>query len=198
MSSPRMARISDSLNFSKSRPSKNISPPATRPGGATSLITESAVTDLPQPDSPTRLKVSPCSSLNETSSTERTSPRLVEKYVFRLRTSRRLISNEQNTTYFSVPHFSVWKIPNRKMWDRKICSHKTRNTRRDRTIFRSPSACSVLSACFAFLWLLLILLCGLLLCCGLCCGFLTLKRENDGAHTEQSQREVRPKGRREL
>src|SRR5687767_14221303 len=95
MSSPRMARISDSPSFSKSRPSNNISPPTMRPGGATSLMIESAVTDLPQPDSPTRLNVSPRSSVNETSSTDRTSPRLVEKNVFRLRTSRRPIHGKE-------------------------------------------------------------------------------------------------------
>src|SRR5262245_66325648 len=104
MSSPRMARISASPSFSKSRPSKITSPPTTRPGGETSLMIESAVTDLPQPDSPTRLKVSPRSSVNETSSTERTSPRLVEKNVFRLRTSRRLISNRQE--YYNKRHWS--------------------------------------------------------------------------------------------
>src|SRR5262252_492228 len=106
MSSPRMARISDSPSFSKLRPSKNTSPPTMRPGGETSRMIESAVTDLPQPDSPTRLNVSPRSSVNETSSTERASPRLVEKNVFRLRTSRRLISNNQNTTDFKKKDFS--------------------------------------------------------------------------------------------
>src|SRR5215467_7722795 len=105
MSSPRMARISASPSFSKSRPSKNISPPTTRPGGETSRMIESAVTDFPQPDSPTRLKVSPRSSVNETSSTERTSPRLVEKNVFRLRTSRRLISGKQE--YYNKHRWSL-------------------------------------------------------------------------------------------
>src|SRR5215813_4216377 len=105
MSSPRMARISASPSFSKSRPSKNISPPTMRPGGETSRMIESAVTDLPQPDSPTRLNVSPRSSVNETSSTDRTSPRLVEKNVFRLRTSRRLISNKRE--YYNNRHWSL-------------------------------------------------------------------------------------------
>src|SRR5215510_15181100 len=100
-----MARISDPLSFSKSRPSKNTSPPTMRPGGETSRKIESAVTDLPQPDSPTRLNVSPRSSVNETSSTERASPRLVEKKVFRLRTSRRLISNKQE--YYNERHWSL-------------------------------------------------------------------------------------------
>src|SRR5262245_34500898 len=99
-----MARISASLSFSNSRPSNKISPPTTRPCDAISRMIESAVTDLPQPDSPTRLRVSPRSSVNETSSTERTSPRLVEKNVFRLRTSRRLISNKQE--YYNKRHWS--------------------------------------------------------------------------------------------
>src|SRR5262245_48581482 len=115
-----MARILASPSFSKLRSSKIISPPTMRPGGETSLIIESAVTDLPQPDSPTKLNVSPRSSVNEMSSTERISPLLVEKKVFRLRTSRRLISAKQDTTYFSVLHFPVWNFPNRKMQDRKI------------------------------------------------------------------------------
>jgi hypothetical protein len=39
---------------------KRISPSTMRPAGAaTSRITESALTDLPQPDSPTRATVSP-------------------------------------------------------------------------------------------------------------------------------------------
>src|SRR5262245_45382418 len=104
MSSPRMARISASPRFSTSRSSKNIPPPTYRPCGVTSRIIESAVTDLPQPDSPTRLNVSPRSSVKETSSTERTSPRLVEKNVFRLRTSRRVISSDQE--YYNKRHRS--------------------------------------------------------------------------------------------
>src|SRR5215470_9576341 len=100
-----MARIALSLSFSRSRPSNNISPPTIHPGELTSLMIESAVTDLPQPDSPTRLRVSPCSSVNETSSTERTSPRLVEKNVFRLRTSRKLISGKQE--YYNKHRWSL-------------------------------------------------------------------------------------------
>src|SRR5262249_22703836 len=119
-----MERIAPSLSVSKSRPSKRISPPTMRPGDATSLIIESAVTDLPQPDSPTRLSVSPCSSVNETSSTERASPRLVEKNVFRLRTSRRLIPDKQNTTYFPVLHFPVLDFPGCKTMNRKIQDRK--------------------------------------------------------------------------
>ena len=44
---------------------------------------ESAVTDLPQPDSPTMPSVLPVSTSNEMPSTARTSPSRVEKYVCR-------------------------------------------------------------------------------------------------------------------
>ena len=44
-------------------------PPAMRPGGMTSRMIDSAVTDLPLPDSPTRPSVSPRPIANDTSST---------------------------------------------------------------------------------------------------------------------------------
>ena len=52
---PRMRRISDSGNLSRSFPRKRMRPPAIDPGGlGIRRRIESAVTDLPQPDSPTR------------------------------------------------------------------------------------------------------------------------------------------------
>src|SRR6266480_6696570 len=69
---------------------KLISPPTILPGGfATSRITESAVTLLPHPLSPTTPRVSPGLIANETSSTAFTTPARVKKYVLRLFTSRR-------------------------------------------------------------------------------------------------------------
>jgi hypothetical protein len=50
---------------------------------------ESAVTDLPEPDSPTTARVSPGASENEIPSTALTVPRRVKKYVLRSLTSRR-------------------------------------------------------------------------------------------------------------
>src|SRR5436305_11199561 len=72
-------------------PLKLISPPTILPGGlATSLMTESAVTLLPQPLSPTTPNVSPALMVNETSSTALTTPLRVKKCVFRFLTSSKL------------------------------------------------------------------------------------------------------------
>ncbi len=56
---------------------------------------ESAVTDLPQPDSPTIPSVLPTSTSNETPSTAWTAPSRVKKYVFRFATSSSAISAPQ-------------------------------------------------------------------------------------------------------
>ena len=56
---PRTSRISRSSQPSRSRPLKRIGPPLIRPGGCTSRRIDSAVTDLPLPDSPTMPSVSP-------------------------------------------------------------------------------------------------------------------------------------------
>ena len=53
---------------------------------------ESAVTDLPQPDSPTIPSVRPSSTEKETPSTACTAPSPVKKYVLRLSTSSRATS----------------------------------------------------------------------------------------------------------
>ena len=56
-----------------------------RPGGsATRRRTDSAVTLLPQPDSPTTPSVSPAATLYDTPSTARTVPAAVKKCVCRL------------------------------------------------------------------------------------------------------------------
>ena len=57
---PRRSRISSSLIFNRSCPSKMTSPPVILPGGlGIKRMTESDVTLLPDPDSPTRPSVSP-------------------------------------------------------------------------------------------------------------------------------------------
>src|SRR5574341_1295510 len=89
--SPRRSRSRRGAAFSRSSPSKTISPPATRPGGCgTRPMIESAVTLLPQPDSPTMPSVRPRSRLRSTPSTARTSPRSEAKCVRSPRTSSRL------------------------------------------------------------------------------------------------------------
>src|SRR3990172_5836660 len=60
------------------------------PGGdGISFMMLSAVTDLPQPDSPTTPRVSPFSMYRSTPSTARTIPSSVKKYVLRFLTSNR-------------------------------------------------------------------------------------------------------------
>ncbi len=82
-------RISSSSRSRRSVPSSTMEPPTILPGGSgTRRITESAVTLLPQPDSPTMAKVSPRRTLNETSSTALNSPDAVKKTVCRPFTSR--------------------------------------------------------------------------------------------------------------
>src|SRR5262245_19064667 len=61
-----------------------IRPSRMRPGGdAMRRSTDSEVTLLPQPDSPTTAKVSPGATENDTPSTARTTPSRVKKWVFR-------------------------------------------------------------------------------------------------------------------
>src|SRR6476659_8593085 len=87
ISLPRMFSSSDSLRPTSSRPSNITEPPTTFPGGCTMPMIELAVTDLPQPDSPTIPSVFPRSSSNEIPSTARTSPSRVLNTVRRSLTS---------------------------------------------------------------------------------------------------------------
>jgi hypothetical protein len=88
MRRPRTARSSRSGRPSRSRPSNSTSLPASmRPGGRMSRSTESAVTDLPHPLSPTMPSVSPGSTSKETPSTERATPASVWNQVRRSRTA---------------------------------------------------------------------------------------------------------------
>ena len=59
-----------------------------RPGGCTRRMIDSAVTDLPLPDSPTSPSVSPAPISKLTSSTAVTAPAGVSKTVVRLETDR--------------------------------------------------------------------------------------------------------------
>ena len=55
---PRMARMASSSSLSRSRPSNKIWPASIRPGGVgINRISDSAVTLLPEPDSPTMASV---------------------------------------------------------------------------------------------------------------------------------------------
>ena len=73
ISLPRMARILRSGNWSRSWPKNRMRPATMRPGGdATKRNTESEVTLLPHPDSPTTASVSPGTTENDTPSTART------------------------------------------------------------------------------------------------------------------------------
>src|SRR5687767_1309379 len=90
--SPRRSRMRSGLALSRSSPSKWISPAVMRPGGCgTSPMMLSAVTLLPQPDSPTMPRVRPRSSVKSMPSTARTSPSSDAKCVRRFLTSSRLL-----------------------------------------------------------------------------------------------------------
>src|SRR5687768_2217682 len=107
-SSPRRSRRRCAGSLRRSLPSNSTSPPAMRPGGCgTSPMMESAVTLLPQPDSPTMPSVRPRSRLKSTPSTARTSPRSEAKYVCSPRTSSRFLE----TSNFLFDHLAVEHAP---------------------------------------------------------------------------------------
>src|SRR5579863_6288460 len=82
ISLPRMRCISFSPPLAELRPRKKISPPTIRPTSlSSSRMIESAVTLLPQPDSPTRPTVSPSAISKLTPLTALTSPSLVKNDV---------------------------------------------------------------------------------------------------------------------
>jgi hypothetical protein len=64
---PRIGRISAGDAARRSRPSNRMRPPSTRAFGGRRRMTAKAVTDLPQPDSPTSARVSPASTAKLTS-----------------------------------------------------------------------------------------------------------------------------------
>jgi len=75
---PRIARNSSIGKASRSRPWNNARPPSITAGGRASKRSRlSAVTVLPQPDSPTSPRTSPRRISNDTPSTARTNPAAV-------------------------------------------------------------------------------------------------------------------------
>src|SRR3954463_14353780 len=90
ISFPRSVRSSSSVAFSRSRPSKRISPLICTPGlKRVRPMTVRLETLLPDPDSPTMPSASPLPTLYDTPSTAFTTPSAVGKWTFRSRTSRR-------------------------------------------------------------------------------------------------------------
>jgi hypothetical protein len=79
ISLPRTSRMARSLSLSRSRPWKRIAPPILPGGCGTNRRMELAVTDFPQPLSPTIATVSPASTANEMPSTARFTPSGVRK-----------------------------------------------------------------------------------------------------------------------
>ena len=80
---PRTCRIASGDSIARSRPSKRIVPPTMRPGASINPMIEYAVIDLPDPDSPTSATTSPRATSKLTSSTARTTPPRVKKWVRR-------------------------------------------------------------------------------------------------------------------
>jgi len=89
MRPPRMLRISASGRANTSCPARSSRPVSTRPASGSSRISARAVMLLPQPDSPTRAKVSPRSMLRLSASTARTSPASASSSTARSETSSR-------------------------------------------------------------------------------------------------------------
>src|SRR5512132_80724 len=85
---PLSPRISRSFILSRSRPSKRAVPERTRPARGSSPSSASAVTLLPQPDSPTIPSVSPGEISNEIPLTAWTSPLPVQNWTRRSSTER--------------------------------------------------------------------------------------------------------------
>src|SRR6184192_3002698 len=88
MSFPRMSRTSSPGIVTMSVPLNRICPPVMRPGSCTRRRMESAVTLLPQPDSPTMPRVSPGCKSKLTPSTALTTPSSVKNWVLRSLTCR--------------------------------------------------------------------------------------------------------------
>ena len=90
ISRPRTARIARPAGGNAARsvilpspPRHSNWPPTMRPGRSTMFRIDRAVTDLPQPDSPSTHSVCPTCTAKSTPSTDRTTPSLVKKCVRR-------------------------------------------------------------------------------------------------------------------
>ena len=84
---PRIRRIRASSRPTSSWPAKRTEPPVTRPLPGSSPITDMAVVDLPEPDSPTMARVRPSRSVRDASWTAWTGPFIVLKATARFSTS---------------------------------------------------------------------------------------------------------------
>src|SRR4051812_1990583 len=82
MPAPRTCRVRSSSRLSRSCPLKTISPRA-RACGMSSRMMESAVTDFPEPDSPTSPSASPSAMSKATSRTAGVQPAALGKSTFR-------------------------------------------------------------------------------------------------------------------
>src|ERR1041384_4080104 len=105
ISLPRILRSSLSRSVSRSRPPKSVVPPVTRPARGRMPSSESAVTLLPQPDSPTMPSVSPAATSNEMPLTAWTVPRWVWNSTRRPSTWRRA-GELDPATQFGVEGFA--------------------------------------------------------------------------------------------
>ena len=98
ISLPRTFPSSRSESFVSSRPSKTIRLPGSmRPRSSSRPMIESAVTDLPLPDSPTTPSVPPAWSSKSTPSTARITPASVENDVRRFSTREQLGSSVRSS-----------------------------------------------------------------------------------------------------
>src|SRR5690349_6575392 len=89
MRSPRMRSISASGSASRSRPRYSTRPPAIFPGGSISRRIDSAVTVLPEPDSPTMPSTRPADSVKDSPSTAFSTRPALAKWVRSSSTARR-------------------------------------------------------------------------------------------------------------
>src|SRR6202040_4470666 len=91
-----MSRMARSSSLRRSTPSKRMLPLILPGGSGIRRKTEPAVTDLPQPLSPTIATVSPASTVKETPSTARFTPSGVRKCVCRFSISSRAIARNSS------------------------------------------------------------------------------------------------------
>src|SRR5207247_10101088 len=92
ISVPRIDSISSSERSARSRPLNRMRPPAIRLARGSNRMIESAVIDLPEPDSPTMPSVSPASTVSDTWSTARISPCFNAMCVCTFSSSRRWVT----------------------------------------------------------------------------------------------------------
>src|SRR5947208_1412867 len=118
-----MSRMARSSSLSRSTPSKRMLPLILPGGSGIRLKTELAVTDLPQPLSPTIATVSPASTVKETPSTARFTPSGLRKCVCRFSISSRAIFKAPSQP---LHHARIKRIAKAvaKQIDRKHCQRE--------------------------------------------------------------------------